>query len=117
MLKSTGGMLVGFASNFLNTIPVGGAAIGALKGEVSRLKGHLEDLPTSVLLRSLAGEGSRYDDKIGSTLTGIIGGAMNMVMGPAYAGPMMPPPPTTPHLLFLDQRLLALAVSGDLYLI
>ena len=28
-----------FASNFLNTIPVGGAAIGALKDEVSRLKG------------------------------------------------------------------------------
>lgn len=97
MLKSTGGMLVGFASNFLNTIPVGGAAIGALKGEVSRLKGTFGGFANIGAAKIFSG-GKVPDmmNKIGSTLTGIIGGAMNMVMGPAYAGPMMPPPPTTP---------------------
>ena len=97
MLKSTGGMLVGFASNFLNTIPVGGSAIGALKGEVSRLKGVFGGFANVGATKIFSG--SKVPDmmsKIGSTLTGIIGGAMNMVMGPAYAGPMMPPPPTTP---------------------
>ena len=97
MLKSTGGMLVGFASNFLNTIPVGGSAIGALKGEVSRLKGVFGGFANVGAAKIFSG--SKVPDmmsKIGSTLTGIIGGAMNMVMGPAYAGPMMPPPPTTP---------------------
>ena len=97
MLKSTGGMLVGFASNFLNTIPVGGSAIGALKGEVSRLKGVFGGFANIGAAKIFSG--SKVPDmmgKIGSTLTGIIGGAMNMVMGPAYAGPMMPPPPTTP---------------------
>ena len=97
MLKSTGGMLVGFASNFLNTIPVGGAAIGALKGEVSRLKGVFGGFANIGAAKIFSG-GKVPDmmSKIGSTLTGIIGGAMNMVMGPAHAGPMMPPPPTTP---------------------
>ena len=97
MLKSTGGMLVGFASNFLNTIPVGGAAIGALKGEVSRLKGTFGGFANIGAAKIFSG-GKVPDmmNKIGSTLTGIIGGAMNMVMGPAHAGPMMPPPPTTP---------------------
>ena len=97
MLKSTGGMLVGFASNFLNTIPVGGSAIGALKGEVSRLKGVFGGFANIGAAKIFSG--SKVPDmmgKIGSTLTGIIGGAMNMVMGPAHAGPMMPPPPTTP---------------------
>ena len=97
MLKSTGGMLVGFASNFLNTIPVGGAAIGALRGEVSRLKGVFGGFANIGAAKIFSG-GKVPDmmSKIGSTLTGIIGGAMNMVMGPAHAGPMMPPPPTTP---------------------
>ena len=97
MLKSTGGMLVGFASNFLNTIPVGGAAIGALRGEVSRLKGVFGGF-TNIGAAKIFSGGKVPDmmSKIGSTLTGIIGGAMNMVMGPAHAGPMMPPPPTTP---------------------
>ena len=96
MLKSTGGMLVGFASNFLNTIPVGGAAIGALRGEVSRLKGVFGGFANVGAAKIFSG-GKVPDmmSKIGSTLTGLVGGAMNMVMGPAYAGPMMPPPPTT----------------------
>lgn len=94
MLKSTGGMLVGFASNFLNTIPVGGSAIGALKGEVSRLKGVFGGFANIGAAKIFSG--SKVPDmmsKIGSTLTGIIGGAMNMVMGPASAATMMPPPP------------------------
>ena len=96
MLKSTGGMLVGFASNFLNTIPVGGAAVGALKGEVSRLKGVFGGFANIGAARIFSG-GKVPDmmSKIGTAVTGLLGGAMNMVMGPASAATFqhMTPPP------------------------